>query len=251
MDIKPVFIDKPWGGTYISECFNLPIKRILGEAFLLSTLDNQENMIGEEELSKKIGKLPYLIKLIDANDNLSIQVHPDDHHAKILENSVGKTECWLIADVRPGSGIYYGLKDGVTKETFYDHVSRNDDVVSLLNFIPVKKNDFIVVPAGTIHAIGAGVRIIEFQQSSGITYRIWDWGREGRELHIEKALKVSNPTQNAPKVINFSDIQLSKFFEHDDFGLEKVADNQIVCSSPVTSYKVIFNLEDYKFSLQV
>src|SRR5207237_1332227 len=99
MDIRPVFVDKPWGGLYISEVFKLPIQRMIGEALLISTLESQENRVNDTNLSHVLGsQLPYVIKLIDANENLSIQVHPNDHFAQMLEKTTGKTECWLIAD---------------------------------------------------------------------------------------------------------------------------------------------------------
>lgn len=250
MKIEPVLIEKPWGGTFISERFNLPRQK-LGEALLVSTLENQENKIElNQNLSSKVGKLPYLIKLIDAEDNLSVQVHPNDHFASLLENSVGKTECWLVDDVLEGAGIYFGLKDGVSTDIFYDRIKNQENVVSLMNFVPVKKYDFIIVPAGTIHAIGAGVRIVEFQQSSGITYRIWDWNRPGRELHIEKALQVSNPIQLFPEVLKFEEMTTGIFFSHHDFSLKKISKTKITCSSVGSSSSVEFNLEDFSFVIR-
>lgn len=251
IDVQPFFVEKPWGGNFISEVFKLPIQRMIGEALLVSTLSSQENNVGDEKLSKVLGfQLPYVIKLIDANENLSVQVHPNDHFAKLLENSAGKTECWLIADAKEGAGVYFGLKDEVSLEQFFNRVTNHEDVSSLLNFIPVKKNDFIVVPSGTIHAIGAGVRLIEFQQSSGITYRIWDWGREGRDLHIEKSFQVSNPEQSKPEVLNYLDLQSdSLFFKHEDFELTKVNQQYIKCSSPKSRISILFDVINFKFSL--
>jgi mannose-6-phosphate isomerase len=251
MTVSPFFVDKPWGGYYISEVFKLPIQRMIGEALLISTLDSQENFIGEEKLSAHLGSsLPYVIKLIDANENLSIQVHPNDFFAEKLENSTGKTECWLIADCKEGAGVYYGLKKDVSIQNFFEQVAENNNVASMLNFVPVKKNDFIIVPSGTIHAIGAGVRLIEYQQSSGITYRIWDWGREGRELHIGKALEVSNENQNYPEIINFEDVECnSEFFKHSDFRLMKESNNFIHCSSDKSNVSVKFDIRNFTFSL--
>lgn len=253
MNVQPFFVEKPWGGNFISEMFKLPLERMIGEAILVSTLPSLENTVGDgKKLSEALGnRLPYVIKLIDANENLSVQVHPNDYHAGILENSSGKTECWLISDTQVGAGVYYGLKNNVSLDQFFSYVAQGKDVSSLLNFVPVKKNDFIIVPAGTIHAIGAGVRLVEFQQCSGITYRIWDWGREGRELHIDRASKVCNENQAAPHVINFSSIATNNiFFSHTDFSLEKVGPSSLRCFSDVNQISVIFDLENYTFRLE-
>ncbi len=137
--------------------------------------------------------LNFLVKLIDARENLSVQVHPNDKWAHELENSRGKTECWLIMNAEPGAGIFLGLKTGAPVNEFVEAVRSGQALDSLLRFFPVKRGDFFSVPAGAIHAIGAGVTLLEVQQSSGITYRVWDWSRTDRELHIEKALKVLDP----------------------------------------------------------
>lgn len=252
INIEPYFIEKPWGGNFISEIFNLPMPRIIGEALLLSTLELQENQIQGENLSARLGeKLPFLIKLIDANENLSIQVHPNDHFARLLEKSVGKTECWIIIDSKEGAGIYYGFRPGVTLDFFFENVRLNKDISSLMNFIPVKKNDFIVVPAGTIHAIGSGIRLIEFQQASGVTYRIWDWDRGSRELHIEKAIMVSNAEQEAPKIVSLGDIKKDEYLlKESDFSLKKVNEETLCCFSDSTKTKAFFDLRNYTSRLE-
>ncbi len=141
-------------------------------------------------------ELPYLVKFIDTSENLSIQVHPGDEYSRKYEQQRGKTECWIILDASEGAGIFLGLKEGVSKESFTKQVEEGDKVDSLLNFYPVKRGDFFVVPSGAIHAIGAGVTLVEVQQSSGVTYRVWDWNRlqdgKPRELHIKKANDVIN-----------------------------------------------------------
>jgi mannose-6-phosphate isomerase class I len=98
----------------------------------------------------------------------------------------------LILNSTPGAGVYLGLKTAVSAEEFKTAIIKNESVEQFLNFYPVTKGDFISVPAGTIHAIGGGVTLLEVQQASGITYRLWDWGRPGRELHIDKGIKVSD-----------------------------------------------------------
>ncbi len=138
---------------------------------------------------------PLLVKVIDANDRLSVQVHPNDDYARIHENGgLGKTEMWVVLDAKPGAKLIYGLKDGVTKEIFSAAVQKNN-IESCLEEIPVKKGDFFDIPAGLVHAIGAGIIIAEIQQSSNTTYRVFDYNRKDaagntRPLHIEKALDV-------------------------------------------------------------
>lgn len=190
--LAPFFVEKPWGGSFISQHYRLPPKKF-GEAWLLSTLPDGESTQGTQKLSEYLGHaLPYLIKVIDAQEPLSIQVHPDDKWALELEESRGKTECWLILDARPGAGVYLGLRPGVTEAQLRASLETNSRVDELMEFYPVRRGDFVTVEAGTIHAIGAGVTLLEVQQASGITYRIWDWGRTDRELHIEKGLRVAN-----------------------------------------------------------
>ena len=136
------------------------------------------------------GEYPLLVKIIQANDTLSIQVHPDDEDAVRLEGSGnrGKTECWYVLDAAPGAKLVYGLKDGASREQLADAI-QNNALDPYLNFVEVKKGDFIYIPAGTVHAIGGGLRLLEVQQSCDLTYRLYDWGR-GREVHIQKGLDV-------------------------------------------------------------
>jgi mannose-6-phosphate isomerase len=190
--ITPFLVEKPWGGDYLSEFFHSKQTK-LGEAWLLSTLAGGESQVGGQDLSAALGtKLPFLIKIIDAAEALSVQVHPDDKWAAELENSKGKTECWLILSAKPGAGVYLGLKDSVDSYTFSEALRGGRAVDKFLKFHRVVAGDFIFVPAGTVHAIGEGVTLLEVQQASGITYRLWDWDRPAREMHVEKGLKVMN-----------------------------------------------------------
>lgn len=136
------------------------------------------------------GDFPLLIKVIQANETLSIQVHPDDDWAVKLEGagSRGKTECWYVLDAEPDAKIVYGIKPGFSNEVLSRAITENK-LEEYLEFVNVKPGDFIFIPAGTVHAIGGGLRLMETQQSCDITYRLYDWGR-GREVHIEKGLSV-------------------------------------------------------------
>ena len=137
-----------------------------------------------------------LIKLIDAKENLSIQVHPSDEYALKNENSYGKTEMWYILDNEPGAGLYVGLKRDYSKKEI-EELLRSGKILDALNFFPVKRGDYFLIKSGTIHAIGKGVQLIEIQQNSNLTYRLYDYNRTDkfgnkRELHIDKALDVIN-----------------------------------------------------------
>lgn len=139
---------------------------------------------------------PMLIKFIDAKQNLSVQVHPDDTYALVNENSFGKTEMWYVVEADAGAGLYVGFSRDVTLEE-YERAIADGTLCDLLNFYPVQKGDCYFIPAGTIHAIGAGCVICEIQQNSNLTYRVFDYGRVGadgkpRELHVAKALAVTN-----------------------------------------------------------
>lgn len=138
------------------------------------------------------GEYPLLVKIIQANDSLSVQVHPDDETAALLEGkgAVGKTECWYVLDAAADARLVYGLNGNQGHEPDREELSaaiKESRLDSYLNSVPVKKGDFVFIPAGTVHAIGGGLRLLEVQQSCDITYRLYDWGRP-RELHIEKGL---------------------------------------------------------------
>lgn len=190
MTIEPLLVEKPWGGTWLGRRYGS--SKPIGEAWLLSTLEEGQSRIDGRPLREVVGDLKFVVKIIDTAQPLSVQVHPNDEWASKLENSRGKTECWLILDAKPGAGVYMGLAEGVSGEEFAAALAGGRSVEKLVRFHPVRRGDFIVVPAGTIHAIGGGVTLLEVQQASGITYRLWDWDRPGRELHIDKGLQVAS-----------------------------------------------------------
>ena len=135
-----------------------------------------------------------MIKFIDAEDNLSIQVHPDDAYAMDKANSLGKTEMWYVIDAKPGAKLVYGLKPECTIDDMKKAIE-NGTVEKMLNFVSVKKGDVFFIPSGLVHAIGAGILLAEIQQNSNITYRVYDYNRLGkdgkpRELHVNDALNV-------------------------------------------------------------
>lgn len=143
------------------------------------------------------GELPILVKFIDAAKDLSVQVHPNDEYAAKYENgSLGKTEMWYIAEAEPESCLFYGFYDKVNKEVVRKKI-QTGNIEEILQKIPVKKGDIFYIPPGTVHALGHGILAVEIQESSNLTYRLFDYNRidkygRKRELHIEKALMVCN-----------------------------------------------------------
>lgn len=157
-----------------------------------------EDLVGSNnQWALERGKFPLLVKLIDANKNLSVQVHPGDVYAQKNEgNELGKSEMWVVLDANPGAEIIYGLNQQVTKESFRFAIEKGD-LEKYLQRVQIKQGDHICVPSETLHAILEGVLIVEIQQNSNTTYRVYDWNRLGddgipRKLHIDKALDVIN-----------------------------------------------------------
>ncbi|PIP90726.1 MAG: hypothetical protein COW01_13135 [Bdellovibrionales bacterium CG12_big_fil_rev_8_21_14_0_65_38_15] len=214
----PHAVYKPWGGSRLAKLKGINESKNdekLGETWEVSrleeglSLDQNKNSLSyftQEEL-------PYLVKFIDTQLPLSVQVHPHDKYAARYENSQGKTECWVILDSKEGAGIYLGFKPDVTEEDFFRDVASGADLTKYLQFHQVKAGDFFFVPAGSVHAIGADITLAEIQQSSGVTYRVWDWNRvdeqgRSRELHIEQAKAVLNfsPDGNSPEKFQLKNI---------------------------------------------
>ncbi len=152
---------------------------------------------------RRFREFPILTKFIDAKQNLSIQVHPDNAYALKNENQYGKTEMWYVIDAEPGAFLYYGFKKEISREEFEERI-KNNTLTEVLNAVHVKKGDALLIESGTLHAIGAGILIAEIQQNSNVTYRVYDYGRIGkdgkpRELHIAKALDVTKREPAEPK----------------------------------------------------
>ena len=215
LKFRPILKERLWGGTKLKEVLGKPIvSDITGESWELSTVKGDISVIengslagkslqelidsnGEELLGKSVverfGKeFPILIKFIDAKQDLSIQLHPNDELAKKRHNSFGKTEMWYIMDADPKAELIVGFNKDVTKQEYAESVA-NDSLLDLLNYEEVKEGDTFFINTGKIHAIGAGVMLAEIQQTSDVTYRVFDFNRkdkEGnlRELHTELAI---------------------------------------------------------------
>lgn len=151
------------------------------------------DLAGEKVFEKYGETFPLLIKSLDCNDLLSVQVHPDDELAAERHNSYGKTEMWYVADAKPGASLYVGFRDrNVTREEYLAAVAEGR-LPSILNRVEARKGDVFFIPAGTVHALGAGLQVLEIQQTSDVTYRIYDWDRvdaEGRSRELHTALAV-------------------------------------------------------------
>lgn len=219
LKLKPALKDYLWGGTRLKTEYKMEsdLEKV-AEAWVLSTHKDGPSVVLNGELcgktlteaveifgadclgenGRKFSYFPILIKLIDAKDDLSVQVHPNDEYALKVEGEYGKTEMWYIVDCEEGAALYYGFKEEISKEDFRKKIADNT-ITDVLNRVPVKKGDVFFIPSGTIHAIGKGILIAEIQQNSNTTYRVSDYGRLGadgkpRPLHIDKAVEVTNLT---------------------------------------------------------
>lgn len=215
--LEPAFKDYIWGGTKLRDEFgkNCDYEKV-AESWELSCHKDGNSVVANgddkgltlaeyiEKHGKKIlgencekfDNFPILIKLIDAKDNLSVQVHPNNDYALRVEGEYGKTEMWYIVDCDEGATLLYGFKKEISKDEFAQRIADNT-LLEVTNAVPVKKGDVFFIEAGTLHAIGKGILIAEIQQNSNTTYRIYDYGRVGndgkpRELHVEKAKDVTN-----------------------------------------------------------
>src|SRR5277367_2025767 len=202
-----MFDPRPWGMTDLAPIYpNHHFQEKIGESWL--TGDNSKVANGAlkgrslAELSTELGRelsgdapadphrFPLLLKFLFPAEKLSVQVHPDDAGAKAVGEPCGKTECWYVAHAKPGAQIGLGLKSGVSREQFAQSIHENR-AEELLNWINVFQSEMIYVAGGTVHSLGPGSVIVETQQQSDITYRLYDYGRP-RELHLEKGLQVAH-----------------------------------------------------------
>ncbi len=262
--LYPEFKDYVWGGDNLIKSYNKNSKTLpCAESWELSfhkdgltKLENGKTLketvtpydLGENV--KDFAFFPMLIKFIDAKQNLSIQVHPSDDYALKNENSFGKTEMWYIVEAQDGAGIYLGFKNDVTKQE-YESAIKENRLTDLLNFYSVKAGECYFIPSGTVHAIGNGCLICEIQQNSNLTYRVYDYGRvdktgKPRELHVEKALKVSNLSRHENKCLNGETIGASKYFTVKKLAVKRTVlrpKNSFQCVTCVSGYGTIDGLK--------
>ena len=242
--MKPAFRSgklTPWGGEKLQTLFHKAIPEVpTGESLEVSCIPGLESTdrmgrklpeLMTEFGAKMAGKytdrpFPLLLKLIDAREALSVQVHPDDDYAAREEGGkLGKTEAWLILDAPEGAELVYGIRPGTELKTLEQACEAGSAVAPLLNRVKVKAGDVCYIPAGCVHAIGAGITLYEIQQSSDITYRFYDWDRvdkqgNRRELHIRRALDVTDLTLrpepiHAPETIGVRRVLNEEYFTLD------------------------------------
>lgn len=245
--LKPYFQEKIWGGNKLHKEYGYKIPSDhTGECWAISahthgpavvengpykgmTLTEVWDKHREVFGNAKGDVFPLLTKILDAKEDLSVQVHPDDAYAKEHEGELGKTECWYVLSADEGATMYYG-HHAKTKEELKEMIE-NKEWDKLLRKVPVKAGDFLYVPAGTIHAIGKGIMVLETQQSSDTTYRLYDFDRidkttgKLRELHLKQSIDVTNVPHVDPKleleVLETPEKKVTKFVDTDFFAVYK------------------------------
>lgn len=226
MRLSPLPMERLWGGDKLGKFLNKDCTEGTGETWELSVRKKEKSVVINGFFAGKTlfevieddktlvgkdfegGEFPLLIKFIDAADDLSVQVHPDDEYAAKAENDVGKTEMWHIVEAEPGAKLVYGLGEGVTVEDFALAV-RSGKTLSALKQVEVHAGETYFIPAGLVHAIGGGILLAEVQQNCDLTYRVYDFDRLDkngmpRELHTEKAIE-------CVKVFSASEIESVRF----------------------------------------
>ena len=272
LKFDPIFKKKVWGGDKLNLILNKKEKGNIGESWEISDVDDnisvvsngalkgrniewlistyKEALVGEEVYREFGDKFPLLFKFIDAKEDLSVQVHPGDHLAKKRHNSFGKTEMWYVLDGEKDSRLILGFKDKISSDEYMKALSENK-IVDLLNSEKVQKGDAFIINTGTVHAIGAGVLLAEIQQTSDITYRIYDWDRPDtdgnmRELHTGLAMDAIDFSPSKSKLKYKVQINLpvrigkTPFFEVNKLTLSKPFNRSL---SSIPSFKVYMCLE--------
>ena len=268
--LKPAVKSYIWGGTNLKKYSKESKEDVISETWELSFHDDGLSLVDSgiykgktlKEVAKKddLGTnvstftfFPCLIKLIDSASPLSVQVHPSDEYALKNENSYGKTEMWYILDHEKDAGIYVGFKNNETQSDV-EKALNNGTILDKLNFFKVKKGECYFIKSGTIHAIGKGVTLIEIQQNSNLTYRLYDYNRKDkngntRELHISKALKVIDYNKYVPITFNEGIIGTCKYFTSKkvEFKNEYVIENDEKSFSSITFIDGLGTVNDIKF----
>ena len=242
----PVYLEKIWGGSNLALKYQRELpSEFIGESWEIAAHPKKRTVVANgplagkdlSELTTEFGsrllgrlapaaayqKFPLLIKLLDASENNSIQVHPDNGQALIHENELGKYEVWYIIDCKPQANMIYGLKAGTTKDELLGAFN-NGNVKNVCNYIPVKPGEIYIIPPGLVHSLGAGIVLLEIQQNSDCTYRLYDYDRldqngQLRRIDKDKALEVVNFNNFIPSYPLFPEagerIVDSEFFKID------------------------------------
>jgi mannose-6-phosphate isomerase len=251
--LTPILKHRVWGGRELERLGKaLPPDEVIGESWevadlpasigdgrnliangplagrtLREAVGQQQNLIMGDGALTDDGGFPLLIKYLDARQNLSVQVHPTPTYAASHPDAHLKSEAWVIVDAEPGAVIYKGVRPGVDPDRFAEHI-RSNEVVEDLNAVPVEVGDCHYLPSGTCHALGEGLIVAEIQTPSDTTFRVYDWGRTGRELHVEEALACidfDTPTSIEPDhghPIETGDLRTTPMVETDYFAVERI-----------------------------
>jgi mannose-6-phosphate isomerase len=242
--LKPWFSERVWGKRDLRPWYaDTGTTELVGEAWLTGPQCVVETgpLAGRTLASVATelgGEFPLLVKLLFPAEKLSVQVHPDDAEARALGETRGKTECWYVLEAEPGAAVALGLKPGVDAAAVKAAVTdgANGNMEELMEWVPVSVGDMLFVDAGTVHAIGPGVVLLETQQTSDVTYRLYDYGRP-RELHLEKGLQVMKPKTAAGKVAprlmdGFTRLIEQKYFVVDRFDFGEVTEASVSFDGP-------------------
>ena len=224
LKFKPIFKDKIWGGDKIKSVMGMDYGSLpnCGEAWIVSGVENDSSevtngflagnelnelvevymweLVGESNFERFGNEFPVLVKILDARDWLSVQVHPDDQLAEERGLGRGKTEMWYVLDAEPGSELISGFSKSISKEEFQQRIN-SGTIKEVMNYEEVKKGDLFFMPAGRVHALGPGILLAEIQETSDTTYRIYDWDRTDdkgnpRALHIEESIDAIDYTKS-------------------------------------------------------
>ncbi|MGY3765933.1 mannose-6-phosphate isomerase, class I [Vagococcus vulneris] len=270
--LKPVFQEKIWGGRKLETEFHYQIPGgPIGECWAISAHPHGVcTVLNGEFKGERLDTLwneqkqlfgfpsepvfPLLTKILDAEEDLSVQVHPDDDYGKTHEGELGKTECWYIIDAEPGAEIIYG-HHAQTKEQLAEMIEAGE-WDGLLRRIPVKRGDFYFVPSGTIHAIGKGIMILETQQSSDTTYRVYDYDRKDdagntRELHIQQSLDVTTVPNIVPDLavnqLNIMNSSITKYIESDYFNVSEWDVSGVLLLKQTAPYTLVSVIDGFGY----
>lgn len=286
MFLEPVYKNYIWGGTRIKNNLqkNTPYEKT-AESWEISANKNGQTIIKNGAYKGKtitelfnsnlkdtifgtkcneMDVFPLLIKFIDAENNLSVQVHPDDEYAKKFENDIGKTEMWYIMDCQDNCELILGLDEKVTNENKSELLTQKN-IEGYLKKVKIHKGDIIYIPSGTVHAILSGAFICEIQQNSDITYRLYDWNRVGadgkpRELHLQKALDVIKVKTDASinttpsiegkhRILEFSKFKVDKIKVNNEF--TDTINNESFCTMNVVNGKGTLIYKEGTFELKI
>lgn len=247
LTFQPIFQERIWGGRKLESLYGkpLPAGKVIGESWEISDRADANSVVANGPLAGKSlqqlmtdhrdaimgrarspdGRFPLLIKLLDAQDNLSLQVHPPQHLASRL-GGCAKTEMWYVSSAEPGAMLYAGLRNGVTKEQFAQKITTGQ-VAECFHQLPVKEGDSLFLPSGRVHALGKGLVIFEIQQNSDTTYRVFDWNRvdsagKPRQLHISESLECIDFEDFEPSLTNGADRRVRPLARHALFSVDRL-----------------------------